>query len=366
MNGSSLGILIRLFALLLVGGCTVKTERAGIESPKVQTVWPLPPDVPRLVYEAVLRRPSDIEAPRGDTLYKKLTSAAVDDDQPAFQKPGALAVANGRLYVADTVGRQIVVFDFPRRKLFKFGYRSPGRIVKPSALALDGDSNVYIADTSLRQVLVYDALGLYLKSIGGPKDLERPSGVAVNKSGSLIYIVDRSKNDSDGHRIVIYDGEGNKQGQLGTRGRAPGQFNVPTAAAMGPGDTLHVLDAGNFRVQVFDSSGRFLRSFGDIGAGMGNFSRPRGLAIDAVGNVLVTDAAFGNFQMFNADGELLLPVGQISRVDVPGRFALISGIAADEGGRIYVSDQYFNKVEVFRRLGGDMVGQAPSVPKEIQ
>ncbi len=320
------------------------------EKPKPQVLWPSPPDTPRLLYETALRRPADIATKsEEDSLREQLTGEAAGT-QPAFQKPGALAAARGRVYIADTVGRQVVVFDIPRRKVFHFGFRSPGSIVKPSGIALDGKMNVYVSDTTQRIVQVYDGLGLFLKTIGGAKELERPVGVAVNKAGTRIYVVDRASNESNRHRVVIYDGDNNKLGEIGGRGSAQGQFNVPLAAAMGPDDTLHVLDSGNFRVQIFDQDGRFLRSFGRVGTGLGNFARPRGLAVDREGNVYVTDANFGNFQIFNKEGELLLPLGQIARLDAPGRYALIAGIAVDETGHIFVADQYFNKIEVFRRL----------------
>ena len=60
------------------------------------------------------------------------------------------------------------------------------------------------------------------------------------------------------------------------------------------------------------------------------------------------DAAFGNFQIFNADGELLMFVGDRSERDGPAKYMLPSGIAVDEDGRVYVVDQWFRKIDVYR------------------
>ncbi len=350
-NRMPMRLTIWLVALATVlTACATQPESTEEAKPKPRVLWPAPPELPRLFFEGTLRRPADIEVDSAETSLRKQLTGESTSTQPAFQKPGALAATHGRVYVADTVGRQIVVFDLPRRKVFRFGFRSPGSIVKPSGIALDGKANVYVADTTQRIVQVYDSLGLYLKTIGNAKELERPVGVAVNKAGTRIYVVDRATNESNQHRVVIYDGDNKKVGEIGTRGSAAGDFNVPLAAAMGPDDSLHVLDSGNFRVQIFDQEGRFLRSFGQVGAGLGNLARPRGLAIDGEGNIYVADASFGNFQIFNNKGELLLPIGKISREDGPGHFALIAGIAVDEKGHIFVADQYFNKVEIFRRL----------------
>ncbi|MGC2049298.1 MAG: SMP-30/gluconolactonase/LRE family protein, partial [Gallionella sp.] len=134
------------------------------------------------------------------------------------------------------------------------------------------------------------------------------------------------------------------------RGNGDGQFNVPLHAAVGPDDTLYVLDSGTFRVQAFDRDGKFLRSFGKPGKEFGNLARPRGMAVDDDGNIYVTDASFNNFQIFNPEGQLLLTIGEGSLESNPGRYGMLSGISVDETGRIYVVDQLYDKLEVIRRL----------------
>jgi hypothetical protein len=62
----------------------------------------------------------------------------------------------------------------------------------------------------------------------------------------------------------------------------------------------------------------------------------------------VVDTAFGNFQIFDPEGRLLLDVGTRASTDGPAKFMLPSGIAVDLDGRIYMVDQFFRKVEVFR------------------
>ena len=63
----------------------------------------------------------------------------------------------------------------------------------------------------------------------------------------------------------------------------------------------------------------------------------------------VVDTAFGNFQIFDREGRMLLDVGMRGATDGPARFMLPSGIAVDRSdGRVYMVDQYFRKVDVFR------------------
>ena len=62
----------------------------------------------------------------------------------------------------------------------------------------------------------------------------------------------------------------------------------------------------------------------------------------------MVDAAFGNFQIFNADGELLMFIGDRSTTAEPAKYMLPAGIDVDEDGRIYLIDQFFRKLDVFR------------------
>ena len=102
-----------------------------------------------------------------------------------------------------------------------------------------------------------------------------------------------------------------------------------------------------------------------IGRQLGNFARPKEIATDGEGNLFVVDTAFGNFQVFNADGELLLFVGDRSERDGPAKYMLPSGIYVDEDGRVYMVDQWFRKVDVFRparlKPGEGFLGQATSL-----
>lgn len=343
--------LLGLLVLVLLAGCGAPQKEDESKIFKGPLVWPQPPDQPRFAFEGMLNSPADIyvESEEDRTRFS-LTGAKTVSDLPAFEKPAALVARYGRIYVADITARVIVVFDMPRHKVFRMGVREPGNLAKPSGLALDNEMNVYVADATNRKIYVYDALGLFQRTVGGPEDLDRPTGVAVSGDGERIYAVDRGHNENDQHHVVVYDKEGKKLQVIGTRGNAEGQFNVPLQAVVGPGDILYVLDSGNFRVQAFDRDGKFLRAFGGVGTEMGRLARPRGIAVDEESRVYVTDGAFNNFQIFDAQGRLLLVIGKGDDSNFPGYYGSLNGIAVDETGHIYVADQVFNKIEIIRRL----------------
>ena len=344
-QGTSL-LLVLLLALL--ASCAMTSEDTT-EAPEV-LIWPSPPDLPRFAYETTLRSAADIALNSEDTALRRQLTGEAPNTAPGMAKPYGVAARYGKIYVTDSVARNVAVFDVRRNKLFYMGVQKPGDLTKPSGIALDKAMNVYVADVTAQRVNVYDTLGLYLRSVGSKEDLERPTGVAVSADGDRIYVIDRSYNESVNQRVVVYNAEGKKLFTIGERGTGDGQFNVPVQGAVGPDGTLYILDAGNFRVQAFDRDGKFLRAWGKVGNNIGDFARPRGIAVDEEGNVYVSDATFSNVQLFNSQGQLLMVIGSQSDTDKRGRFNLPGGVAVDETGRLYVADQFFNKIEVIRRL----------------
>lgn len=349
-------MLARRDLLGLCVGCGLAGCAAPPAPPRASApvLWPAPPDQPRYRFEAALRSARSLsEGSQGGQVRRLLTG---EDDIATFGKPYAVAAAQGRVYVGDTEGRRIFVFDLARRRSFAFGMRREGELKKPAGIALDAASNLHVVDATARRLVVYDALGLYLRDIDGAAEWVRPSGVAVSADGQRLFVVDTGGVESEAHRVLEYDGKGRLVRRIGERGDAPGRFNLPVDAAIGPDGTLWVLDAGNFRVQAFDAQGRFVRTFGSAGNGFGQFGRPRGLAVDRDGLVYVSDASFCNVQVFRPDGELLLALGSRGTDDAPGSYRLPAGVATDETGRLYVVDQYFHKIEVIKRLS-DAEGQ---------
>lgn len=334
----------------LLAACSDAPVQVEAEEERGDFLWPMPPEQPRFAYETSLRSLADVQLDTDEDLLRRRLTGLVRNEERVLQKPAAVAAREGRVYVTDSVQRHVVVFDVPRHKVFQFGIRPPGTLRKPTGIAIDGRRRVYIADATLRKVIVYDGLGLFQAAIGDPATLQRPTGVAVNADGSRIYVIDRSDNDSDRHRVVVYDADGRLLREIGQRGRRDGEFNVPLQAVVSPEGRLHVLDAGNFRVQTFDAEGKFIASFGQAGNGFGQFARPRGLACDGAGRLYVSDASFCNVQVFAPGGELLMSLGKSGRRDRPGRYGLLQGVAVDETDRLYLVDQLFAKVEVIRRL----------------
>ncbi len=339
-------IHIALFILLL---SSCRSSLPVNNNTEIKQYWPPLPAQPRFVHEATIHNNLDIEKEDERNQVVRLL-AGEKRNVHKLMKPYAIAVSKGRLYVSDTAIKQIHVFDIPRRRYFRLGFRLEGQLSSPRGLALDDKEQLYVVDSEKRQIFIYDKYGLFLKSILLSDDVIFPTGIDVSSNGERICVVDTGGIGSQNHKIMCYNNEGKKLFQFGTRGFLDGEFNLPVDISISDNGSIYVLDAGNFRVQVFDKNGLFLTKWGKVGNGFGHFGRPRAIAQDSQGNIYVSDATFANIQIFNPQGQLLMPLGARSFKNKDGYFSLIAGISIDETNRLYVVDQKFKKLEIFRRL----------------
>ena len=338
--------LAHLAAALVLAGCA-----SGAGAPKAPElpVFPPAPDEPRFYFERTLYSSGDVvKDARNAALRRMLTGESRLGE--GMGKPYGVAAYNGRVYVSDTALQTVAVFDIARSRFFKIGDDDEeGKLVMPMGLDIDAGGTLFVMDAGTKAIQVYDSEGKFQRRLAGPQWFARPSGLAVDRAGSRVYVVDTGSVDGAGHKVRVFDARsGAHLFDIGKRGSGEGELNLPRDAAIGAGGQLYVVDGGNFRVQVFGPDGKFVRTIGSVGRRSGQFSRPKEVATDSEGNVYVVDTAFGNFQIFTHDGQLLLSVGSRSERDGVAKYMLPSGIATDSDGRVYLVDQYFRKVDLYR------------------
>lgn len=343
LTGIALGLLVTASPFLL-SGCASTPDN---ETPETPVVFPLPPDEPRFIFERALRYSTNVEELSTSAKLRRYATGE-DPEVKGLVKPFGVAARNGRVYVTDTVQRRVILFDIKDHRYKEFENEAPAELFKPAGIALAPTGDVYVADVGARRVIVYDGSGNFLRFIGDPSLLQRPTDVALTPDGKRAYILDTGGVDTQEHRVEVYDAEsGQHLSTIGRRGTAPGEFNLPIQITVAHDGTLYVVDKGNFRVQALSPDGKYLRSFGSIGRMPGQFFSPKGIATDHDGNIYVVDTAFGNVQIFNPEGQLLMVMGQRGQSSAPGNYMLPSGIDVDETGRVYIVDQFFRKVDIY-------------------
>src|SRR3989440_6861189 len=143
---------------------------------------------------------------------------------------------------------------------------------------IDRNDNIWAIDKGSDMVIQFNPVGKVIAVYGRRKEsadedalpwkhpepplahvdglFRQPTDVAWDSAGN-IYIADGYVNS----RVAKYDKNGDWVKQWGTKGTAPGQFNLPHSIAIDRNDNIYIGDRSNRRIQVFDTDGNFRRMF---------------------------------------------------------------------------------------------------------
>ena len=344
-----------LIALIMISACGAMTQKDE------HWVWPLPPEEPRLKYVESIHSSQDVKPQSAFDSFKQLVGGMAQD--VSLVKPYGVAAFGKIIYVTDTILGKLLVFDRGRKTFKVFGNEGAGRLDKPIGVAVDRLGLVYVTDSHQSRVIVYDAQGNYLRAMGGPKRLTRPTGITVNPANGHVYVVNTGTLDSRHHAVSVFDAQGRYLFDIGKRGADKGRFNFPTNICSDANGHVYVVDTGNFRVQIFDADGKYLDSFGTVGTGLGSFARPKGIAVDSEGHIYVIDSAFNNVQVFDQDKRLLLFAGTMGKG--AGEFWLPAGMWIDDSDRIYIADQYNRRIQIWQFLRHNLPQQSKAGSEKI-
>jgi DNA-binding beta-propeller fold protein YncE len=191
----------------------------------------------------------------------------------AFLRPSAVAVADGKVFVADSKANAVFVFDAAGKQLLKM----EGGLRAPEALAF-GAGRLYVADTGNSRVAVFD---------------------------------------TDGKLLWAFSGDGS----------APGQLDGPRGIAYGPDNRLYVSNTGNSRVDVFNSDGIYLYGFAAARTDGITKLNPAKISLNRAGEIFISDPDKALLQKYDRSGKLLkeYPVANNGAVaDKRGQLYLIN------------------------------------------
>jgi DNA-binding beta-propeller fold protein YncE len=160
-------------------------------------------------------------------------------------------------------------------------------------LAVDAKGRVYVADTGNKRIVVFDAKGAYIAQFGtaglDPGQFDEPVGVAVAADGT-VYVTDTWNQriqafapSEDGMFFVPFL-QWDVNAWFGQS-----LENKPLIAISAAGHVF-VTDPEGFRILEFDANGQFVRTWGDYGLGVSEIGLAGGVAVDADGRVWVADA----------------------------------------------------------------------------
>ncbi|MBK9715858.1 MAG: TIGR03663 family protein [Kouleothrix sp.] len=172
--------------------------------------------------------------------------------------PRAVAVDDqGRVYIADTGNKRIVVTDGEGNFLYQWGHggNEPGAFNEPIGVAVDQQGSVYVADTWNGRVQVF-VRGADGKVGPTPQSSWRVQGwqpntyddpyIAASADGRIYASV-------PGRNLMLQASPaGDVLLRWGGKGDDTASLTLPSGAAVGPDGAVYVVDRGNGRVLKFE------------------------------------------------------------------------------------------------------------------
>lgn len=163
--------------------------------------------------------------------------------------------SSGRVFVVDTADHQVKIFNLKGDLLDVWGERGegPGEFNFPTYIAV-AKGRLYVADTiNARVQVISSESGRHLATIGKlgiyVGNMVRPKGVSVDGEGN-VYVV-----ESFHDHLLIYNSRGEFLMSIGGVGSAPGQFHLPAGVWVDARNRVFVADTLNSRVSVFQFLG---------------------------------------------------------------------------------------------------------------
>ena len=220
-----------------------------------------------------------------------------------FNEPWGVAVGpDGSVYITDTWNHRVQKFTKDGKPIKTWGQygqpvidipESASSLWGPRGIAVDARGRVLVADTGNKRIVIFDKDGNYITEFGtggfDPGQFDEPVAVAVAPSGT-VYVT-----DTWNQRV---------QGFVPSE---TGDFYIPTIQwdisgwfgqslenkpfiAVGADEHVFITDPEGYRVIEFTSTGEFVRTWGAFGSGPEEIGLASGIAVDQQGFIWVTDA----------------------------------------------------------------------------
>jgi len=236
--------------------------------------------------------------------------------------PAAAVTIGDAIFVADTGNNRILRLERERGRVTVLGGASLA-LQMPMAIATDGQ-RLFVANSLGANIVILDPSGDLESTItlpaGATAAPPRPIGLAVVPGGGLVV------SDAEHHRVLRLDAAGAVVWSVGTGARGGGTegFNVPAAVTVDDAGNIYVVDTLNARVVVLSGAGPFIRQIGERGDTAGTLARPKGVAVSKTGDIFVSDGLLAAVEVFDPGGKYLGLIGRREPSDVDSMSVLVA------------------------------------------
>lgn len=260
-------------------------------------------------------------------------------DQP-FILPLATMFSGDEIFVSDSDGHKVQVFDYNGNHLRTFGHEEgEGSLSHPYGMA-EFNGEIYVANGGRGSINVYSRSGEFKRKIE-PENYENmgiPAQLVIRNNH--IYYTDLAQ-----RKVFVMTLDGKDVLSFGGQGSEEGKFDYPHGIAVDQAGNIYVADSGNNRVQKFDSEGNFMSIVGKNESSTGEMAAPRGLAFDNRGNLYVVAGLENMIYVFDSDGEFKF---NFNKIEDDVALSLPNSIAIDSNNRIIISETFPARIAVFK------------------
>lgn len=266
-----------------------------------------------------------------------LNSTEITENEGSYLKQMfAIKVFSSAKYtiLAEMNSRKLFVYE-NGKKLFDLKYENLSDDAyiyfspQNDIFLVDGQSSTILnvipaADADAGKVHKYS-----LKSYGGDKILKSSAGqLFIYKKNERII----EKLNETGKVISSY-------GAVKSENITFENNLFPCDFALGPDDSLYVLDDKHYKINVYSSNGVFSFSFGSYGKSQGRFLAPEKILVDRLKRIIVCDRDKNAALVFNSRGEFVESYGNILGTNRLPHY----GLYADLHEKIHLFDHPANQ-----------------------